>query len=190
MGKLNTKKSLKKNTNTSRKRTIKGGGMMQQMGRAVATTAVGAAFGSTCDFDVKYDKRTVSLPGFGYTKNQLFKNLPNSEFVKLENQKFTEIFKQNLERFCVKNDDQKYIKFCVNFLRCADRPEKMYELLYQMFIYEKTLKSVSEIKRKPPPKKNGLTPEEKEKEEQDEERAKKIEEKQKKKEGKKTIFLK
>lgn len=185
MGKLNTKKSLKKGVNLGKKRTIKGGGM----GRAIAGAVAGAATGDTCDFNVKYDKKTVSLPGFGYTKNQLLKNLPNSEFIKLENQKFTGIFKQNLERFCVKNEDKKYIKFCVNFLRCADRPEKMYELLYQMFIFERTLKSVSEIKRKPPPKKNGQTQEEKEKEEQEEEREKKIKERLSKKEGKYTFLF-
>lgn len=132
MDKFNFKKTQKKKLNTTRKSIMRGG------------SAIRDAFTTKCDFSTKYGKKTANI--YGWTKDNLIKKLPSSDFAKLENPKFMNIFKQNLETFCVKNYNRKYLKFCINFMSCANKPEKMYNLLYQMYIFEKASKKQREIK--------------------------------------------
>ena len=133
MGRFDSKKTQKKKFNRTRKGPLMHGGMMQAINNAATTK---------CDFDLSYSKTTREI--MGWTKQNLMKKVPTSDFLKIENKKFTDIFKKNLENFCVKNQNQKYIKFCVNFLSCANKPEKMYDLLYRMYVFKGTLKAKPE----------------------------------------------
>lgn len=117
MGKLNIKKSKKTLSFISKRRSLKGGG------------ALGA---QSCDFETKFNKETAGL--LGWSKKNLLSRADTSDLTKLENQKYMNIFKRNLEIFCNRNQNGKYIKFCINFLICADKPEKIHELLYQMYV--------------------------------------------------------
>ena len=133
MGRFDSKKTQKKKFNRTRKGPLMQGGMMQAINNAATTK---------CDFDLKYNKVSANI--LGWTKQNLMKKVPTSDFLKIENKKFIDIFKRNLENFCVKNQNQKYIKFCVNFLSCANKPEKMYDLLYRMYVFKGTLKAKPE----------------------------------------------
>lgn len=122
MGRLTIKKSKKKHSSVSNRKSLKGGamGVLNNL-----TT-------ESCNFDTKFRKTTAEI--LGYTKKNLLSRADTSDFTKLENQKYMNIFKRNLEIFCNKNQNGKYIKFCINFLSCADKPNKIYDLLYQMYI--------------------------------------------------------
>lgn len=135
MGKLNTKKS-KKNVHLSKRRSAKGGGTI--------ATAMEISLDQKCDFDTEYNKKTAGI--LGWRKKNLLKRSGESDFTKLENQKFMKIFNRNLEIFCNKNQNAKYIKFCINFLICANKPDKIYDLLYQMYIFSGTSTEVSQDK--------------------------------------------
>ena len=98
----------------------------------------------SCNFDTNYLKQTVLL----ITKKNLISHGDRSDFTKLENQKYMNIFKRNLEIFCKTNQNGKYLKFCINFLKCANKPEKIHDLLYQMYIVMSGKSSSEEDKTK------------------------------------------
>ena len=143
MGKFNAKKTQKKKFNRTRKAPMQGG-MMGMMG------AINQATTTQCDFDLKYNKVNANI--LGWTKKNLMKKVPTSELLKIENQTYIGFFKKNLETFCVKNQNQKYIKFCVNLISCAGRPEKFYDVLYKMYVFEGEVKEV--VNKKDKDKKN------------------------------------
>ena len=132
MGKLNTKKSKKKTMTSSKRKSMKGG----------ALQAINNFTTESCDFDTNYRKKTAGL--LGWTKKNLISLGDRSDFTKLENQKYMNIFKKNLETFCYTNQNGRYLKFCINFVKCANKPEKIHDLLYQMYIVSIAGKSSSE----------------------------------------------
>lgn len=140
MGRFNSKKTQKKKFNVTRKAPMRGG-MMGELGRAMTPTLT-----TTCDFDIKYSKATANM--LGWTKKNLMNKVTVSEFLKLENPRYVGFFKKNLETFCVNNQNKKYLKFCVNLLSCAGKPEKIYDVLYKMYIFEGEIKEVVNKKDK------------------------------------------
>lgn len=148
-------KSKKKSINMSIKKnykTKKGGSKLIRS--VVPQDIIGKALGGkdkVCDMerDLSYKDRVKMSQNLGYTKKRLKRKIDNHSLLNEKSKIFIEDYlKPSFKNFCIELDKQKYLKFCINILKCIIDNENLIETFYKIYnINDKQKENIFEFKK-------------------------------------------